>query len=78
MSNLKRVTIIRAGTGKKTRLDLEPGTTAKDVLDKVGLDVGYVQTADQATMFNLTDDLFALVTDGEKLVVSPDTPVQGA
>lgn len=76
MSEIKRITVIRPGSGKKTKIDIEPGTTPRDVLEKVGIDVGYVQKPDEAAAFDAGEDLYARVADGEKLLATPNTPVQ--
>jgi hypothetical protein len=76
MSELKRITVVRGGSGKKTRLEIEPGTTAKDILEKVGLDAGYLRAPDEAAAFDAADDVFARVADGDKLLATPFTPVE--
>jgi len=76
MAEIKRITVIRPGSGKKTKIDIEPGATPRDVLERVGLDAGYVQKPDSATAFDADIDLFTCLADGDKLLATPDTPVQ--
>ena len=66
----KRITVVLAGTGEFKDLAIEPGTTAQDVLNAIGHD-DYRLSSSQGAPCSPTDNIFEIVTDGEKLYAAP-------
>ena len=67
--NAKQITIAVAGTGGKKEfrdVSILPGTKARDVLAKLDLN-GFQLAKPDGGAFGHNDDLFAAVSDGQKL-----------
>jgi len=72
---MKNAVIIVAGTGQHHDVQVEPGTTAGDVLSQVGLN-GYVLSKDNgAHVFGNTENIYPDIDDGEKLHAASKTDV---
>jgi hypothetical protein len=75
-SNLKHVAVSVTGTGgdpnrKEIRqMDIEPGTTAGDVLRSLG-QPDFVLSTRRYSSINQGENLFPLVENGEELFASP-------
>jgi hypothetical protein len=66
---MKNIVIVLAGTeGKKEYKDVQilPGTKARDVLGKLGLN-GFQLSKPDGGMFAFNDDLYPAVVDGQKV-----------
>jgi hypothetical protein len=70
------VTVLKAGSGKKAKAEIEPGTTARDVLELLGLEGFSLGKADESSPFGADEEIYPRVVDGEKLHATPDTPVR--
>ena len=71
----KHVTVVVAGSGgQKHEVEILPGVTTRDLLEQLGL-TGYLSKLDDPAPFGENEELFSRVKDGDKLVVSPNTPV---
>ena len=75
MSKTKNVIVVKAGSGKNTEVEVRPGETTKDLLEKLGFE-GYLQKLDEGSPFGATEELYPRVANGEKLIVAPHAPVQ--
>jgi len=72
---MKNVVVITAGTGNHTDLTIEPGTTAKDILNQLNLS-GYILSKDSGQhTFGENENVYANVDDGEKLHAVSKTDV---
>jgi len=75
MSKPKNVIVVKAGSGKNVEVEVRPGETAKDVLDKLGFE-GYLEPLGEGSPFGATEEIYPRVANGEKLIVAPHAPVQ--
>ena len=66
----KRVTVVVAGTGQYNDLSINPGTSAKDILDTIGLP-DYRLSKASAAPFAADANVYEVVQDGEKLYAAP-------
>ncbi len=72
---MKNIVVIVAGSGQHHDLTIEAGTTARDILQQVGLQ-GYVLSKDAGQhAFGETENVYAAVDDGEKLHAATKTDV---
>jgi hypothetical protein len=72
---MKNIVVIIAGSGQHHDLTIEAGTTARDILQQVGLQ-GYVLSKDAGQhTFGETENVYAAVDDGEKLHAAAKTDV---
>jgi len=72
---MKNVVVIIAGSGQHHDLTIEAGTTARDILQQIGLQ-GYVLSKDAGQhTFGETENVYAAVDDGEKLHAAAKTDV---
>lgn len=75
MQMSKRITVVTAESGKHHDLVIEPATTPRDILSKVGLDDRYVLTKGRGQEpFGETENVYEQVLDGAKLYAT--TPVE--
>jgi len=71
----KSVSILVTGSGNQIQdVDIVRGSTVRDLLEKLNLS-GQLTKGDDPTPFGRNDDLFTRVEDGDKLVLTPSTPV---
>ncbi len=72
---MKSIVVITAGTNNHTDLSIEPGTTAKDILNQLNLQ-GYNLSKDSGRqIFGDSENVYANVDDGEKLHAFSKTDV---
>lgn len=72
---MKNIVVIIAGSGQPHDLAIEPGTTARDILGKLGLN-GYVLSKDAGQhTFGENENIYPEVDDGEKLYAASKTDV---
>jgi len=68
----KSITIALAGAKRELHdVDIAKGASVRDTLEKLNL-TGKLTKLDDPTSLNETDNLYARVVNGEKLVLSPD------
>jgi len=71
----KSISIVVVGSGNQIQdVDIVRGSTVRDLLEKLNLS-GQLTKVDDPTPFGPNDDLFTRVEDGDKLILSPNTPV---
>ena len=71
----KNISLKFVGTNREAEtLSIEPGTTVRDILQTVGLATGFSITnpTNPDQQFNLTDNIYAAVEDGDMLAVVAD------
>lgn len=72
---MKRIVVVVAATGKAHDLDIQPGTTARDVLNNLELR-NYVLSKDGAqNTFAAGENIYAAVEDGAKVFATTLTDV---
>jgi len=72
---MKSIVVINAATGDHRDLEIDPGTTAQDILKELGLS-GCVLSKDSGNKtFGETENIYANVDDGEKLHFASKTDV---
>lgn len=73
--NMKGIVVVLAGTGQAHDLSIQPGTSARDVLNQLGLQ-GYVLSKDRGEHpFGESENIYTEVDDGEKLFAAAKTDV---
>lgn len=75
---MKRIVVKLTATGKDATansIGVEPGTTSEDVLSYLGFDKGYNLFAEGGHKFELREDLYKTVQNGEVLYVTPEAVV---
>jgi hypothetical protein len=71
----KAISIVVVGSGNQIQdVDIARGSTVRDLLEKLNLS-GQLTKVDDPTPFGPNDDIFTRVEDGDKLILSPNTPV---
>jgi hypothetical protein len=71
----KAVSIVIVGSGNQIQdVDIVRGSTVRDLLEKLNLS-GVLTKVDDPTPFGPNDDIFTRVETGDKLILSPSTPV---
>jgi hypothetical protein len=74
-SETKSISIVVVGSGKQILdVDIVKGSTVRDLLEKLNLS-GQLTKGDDPTPFRPNDDLYTRVEDGDKLILTPSTPV---
>ena len=74
MPQSKTIVVALAGSGRQLTVEIQPGTTAQDLLEQLNLD-GRLYRLGETVPFGDSESLYAAVRDGEKVVCSPKTPV---
>ena len=71
----KHISIVLAGSGEQRHdVEIQPGVTVRDLLERLSLS-GHLSKYGDPAPFGENEDVFARVQDGDKLLVSPKTPV---
>jgi sulfur carrier protein ThiS len=76
--DMKKIAVKKAASTELPRdLDLEPGTTAYDVLKAIGLEPAQFEISiPNGEMLHRNDPLYSKVNDGDKLLVSERATVR--
>jgi hypothetical protein len=75
-ANAKHIAVTVTGVGgdpnakQVKQVDIEPGTTARDILKSMNLD-GYVMSSRRHASFHEDDNIYPMVESGEDLNASP-------
>lgn len=71
----KRITVVSAESGKHHDLMIQPGTSAREILNQLGLDDNFILTTGRGQEpFAAQENVFESIPDGAKLYAS--TPVE--
>ena len=70
----KAVSVVIAGSGQIQDIDIAPGATARDILEKLNL-TGELSVVGDPTPVGPNDNVYKRVEDGDKLNLKPGTPV---
>jgi hypothetical protein len=72
---MKHLSVVVAGSGQIRDLQIEPGTTAKDVLDQLNLNDYLLSKGSNEPFFANADSIYDKVNDGEKIFASTKAEV---
>ena len=72
---MKRLSVVIAGTGQIRDLEIQPGTSAGDVLNKLGLLDYLLSKGPNDPFFANAESIFDKVNDGEKIYASTKAEV---
>ena len=72
---MKRLSVVIAGTGQIRDLEIQPGTSAGDVLNKLGLHDYLLSKGPNDPFFANAESVFDKVNDGEKIYASTKAEV---
>ena len=70
----KAISVVVAGSGQIQDVDIIPGSTARDTLEKLNLS-GELTAVGDPTPLGPNDNVYKRVEDGDKLIFKPITPV---
>jgi hypothetical protein len=72
---MKRLSVVVAGTGQIRDVEIQPGTTAGDVLNQLGLKDYLLSKGPNDPFFANAESVFDKVNDGEKIFASTKAEV---
>ena len=72
---MKRVSVVIAGTGQIRDLEIEPGTTAGDILEQLDLRDYLLSKGTNDPFFANADSIYDKINDGEKIFASTKAEV---
>lgn len=72
---MKRLSVVVAGTGRISDVEIQPGTTAGDVLDQLSLKDYLLSKGPNDPFFANAESVFDKVQDGEKIFASTKAEV---
>ena len=72
---MKKLSVVIAGTGQIRDLEIQPGTTAGDVLHQLGLAEYLLSKGTNEPFFAAAESIYDKVRDGEKIFASTKAEV---
>lgn len=72
---MKRLSVVVAGTGQIRDIEIQPGTTASDVLRQLNLGDYLLSKGPNDPFFAQAESIFDKVADGEKIFASTKAEV---
>lgn len=72
---MKRLSVVVAGTGQIRDVEIQPGTTARDVLTQLSLPDYLLSKGPNDPFFAAAESIFDKVKDGEKIFASTKAEV---
>ena len=72
---MKRLSVVVAGTGQIRDIQIQPGTTAGDVLNQLGIRDYLLSKGPNEPFFAAAESIYDKVGDGEKLFASTKAEV---
>ena len=72
---MKRLSVVVAGTGQIRDIQIQPGTTAGDVLNQLGLKDYLLSKGPSDPFFAAAESVYDKVNDGEKIFASTKAEV---
>jgi hypothetical protein len=73
--HMKRLSVVVAGTGQIRDVEIQPGTTAGDILNQLGLKDYLLSKGPNDPFFAAAESVFDKVNDGEKIFASTKAEV---
>jgi len=71
----KQISIVLAGSGDQLHeVEIQSGVTVRDLVDRLNLS-GHLSKYGDPAPFGENEEIFSRVQDGDKLILSPKTPV---
>ena len=74
---MKRLSVVVAGTGQIRDVEIQPGTTAGDILNQLSLPGYLLSKGPNEPFFAAGESVFDKVNDGEKVFASTKAEVGG-
>ena len=75
---MKKLSVVVAGTGQIKDIEIQPGTTARDILDQLSLSDDLLSKGPNDPFFAATESVYDKVADGEKVFASTKAEVGAA
>jgi len=72
---MKKLSVVIAGSGQIRDIEIQPGTTAKDILDQLNLKDYLLSKGPNDPFLAATDSVYDKVKDGEKIFASTKAEV---
>ncbi|HXS95074.1 MAG TPA: hypothetical protein VN736_10745 [Candidatus Limnocylindrales bacterium] len=72
---MKRLSVVVAGTGQIRDVEIQPGTTAGDIVDQLNLPDYLLSKGPNEPFFARAESVFDKVNDGEKVFASTKAEV---
>jgi hypothetical protein len=72
---MKKLSVVVAGTGQIRDIEIQPGTTAGDVLNQLGIKDYLLSKGPNDPFFAAADSIYDKVNDGEKIFASTKADV---
>ena len=72
---MKKLSVVVAGTGQIRDVEIQPGTTARDVLTQLSLPDYLLSKGPNEPFFAAAESIFDKVNDGEKVFASTKAEV---
>jgi hypothetical protein len=72
---MKKLSVVVAGTGQIRDIEIESGTTAKDILDQLSIPDYLLSKGPNDPFFAATESVYDKVADGEKIFASTKAEV---
>ncbi|MGH9427827.1 MAG: hypothetical protein ACRD2L_16185 [Terriglobia bacterium] len=72
---MKKLSVVIAGTGQIKDIEIESGTTAKDILDQLGIKDYLLSKGPNEPFFAAAESVYDKVADGEKVFASTKAEV---
>ena len=72
---MKKLSVVVAGTGQIKDIEIQPGTTARDILNQLGLPDYLLSKAPNDPFFAANESIYDKVGDGEKIFASTKAEV---
>ena len=72
---MKKLSVVVAGTGQIRDIEIQPGTTAKDILGQLSIPDYLLSKGPNDPFFAAGESVYDKVTDGEKIFASTKAEV---
>jgi len=72
---MKKLSVVVAGTGQIKDIEIQPGTTARDILNQLGLPDYLLSKGPNDPFFAANESVYDKVGDGEKIFASTKAEV---
>lgn len=72
---MKKLSVVVAGTGQIKDIEIQPGTTAREILDQLGLPDYLLSKGPNDPFFAAAETVYDKVADGEKIFASTKAEV---